>query len=234
MHRQPEAAGGSRQLRWSAGLGVRADPYCRYQVCGFQPGHPLVLTLQDYENEGRRIDRHREDAMTGCAEHTATAVRLLRRSCSRIGRGRHHFRADRSRGHRVRDRIGNKAKCRDRREHLHQQRQHYDWNEFQPSSHNCPQNALLFTIRLEACRDCLPGHVRNNAAKAESQVAGRAARCEVGGDALSAPASSCRKDAFAGLSAAADPWAFQGNEIHRRAASVPETGARTGWRPSAR
>jgi hypothetical protein len=63
---------------------------------------------------------------------------------------------------------------------LRQYRKHYDWNEyFQPSSHNCPQNARFFTIRLKACRDCLrrlrsvTRKSRSTSAMGQTQTSGR-------------------------------------------------------------
>jgi len=42
--------------RWGARLRVRAGPNDRHQVCGFQPRYKLVLALQSYKHERRRID----------------------------------------------------------------------------------------------------------------------------------------------------------------------------------
>ena len=78
-------------------------------------------------------------------KHAAVSVIMLGfgRSRLRIRRGR-HFSTDRRHVEGVGGSSGDNAKCRDRRDQLHQYREQHDWNKyFQPPSHDFPRNALL-------------------------------------------------------------------------------------------
>ena len=78
-------------------------------------------------------------------KHAAVSVIMLGfgRSRLRIRRGR-HFSTDRRHVEGVGGSSGDNAKCRDRRNQLHQYREQHDWNKyFQPPSHDFPRNALL-------------------------------------------------------------------------------------------
>jgi hypothetical protein len=76
-------------------------------------------------------------------KHAAVSVIMLGfgRSRLRIRRGR-HFSTDRRHVEGVGGGGGDNAKCRDRRNQLHQYREQHDWNKyFQPPSHDFPRNA---------------------------------------------------------------------------------------------
>ena len=121
---------------------IRADPDGRHRIRSFQPRYPLVVALQTYKNERRRIDGDCT-AMVGRAKRAATSVIMLRlgRSRLRFRRG-HRFGADRRHIERIGDGVSDHAKCRDRCNELHQNRQQHDWNKyFQPPPHDFPINA---------------------------------------------------------------------------------------------
>ena len=122
---------------------VRSDARGRRRVRGFQPGHTLVLPLQDNENERWRINGNGA-AVTDRANRTAIGAVVLRLGGSgrrRVLR-RRHSRADRRHVERVGNGVGDDAKRCDRCHQLHQDRKQHDWNEnFQPPSHDFPQNA---------------------------------------------------------------------------------------------
>ena len=82
--------------------------------------------------------------MADRAKHTAISVIMLRLGRSRLRiRGGHHFRTDRRHIEGIGYGVSDNTKCRDRRKQLHQYREQHDWNkDFQPPSHDLPQNAL--------------------------------------------------------------------------------------------
>jgi hypothetical protein len=100
------------------------------------------LTLQTYKNERGRLDGDGA-AMPGSTEHAALSAIVLGLGGGgvRIRWGRHSG-TDRCHIERIGCGIRDHAKCRDRRNQLHQYREQHDWNKyFQPPSHDFPQDA---------------------------------------------------------------------------------------------
>ncbi len=98
--------------------------------------HALVLALQGDENERRRT-KNGGAADARAAGHTATAVhrRAVRRHCVTVF-GLGHARTDRGHVKRIGNGVGDSAHRTDRRNQLHQNGKHDDWNQsFQPPSH---------------------------------------------------------------------------------------------------
>ena len=183
----------SRQLRWRAGLGVRADPLSWNRIYSFQPCYALVLALQTDKNQRGRLDGGGA-AVTGRTKYAALSVIMLRVGRSRMRiRGGRHFRTDRRRIERIGCGVSDHAKCRDRRKQLHQYREQHDWNkDFQPPSHDYPQTAQRVlplasplveiacdTIAIHASVGASAGHVSLTKGRVITERLVAAARCQV-------------------------------------------------------
>ena len=149
---RPMGPRSSRQRRRCARLGVRAGTNDRYRLGGFEPRYLLILALQAYKNQRRRI--HGDcAAMAAHAIGTAVFVTMRRAGRIRLGiRSGRHPGTDRRQIERIGRGIGDNAKGCDRRHQLHQNRQHYDWNKyFQPPSHHCSHRGDLRNTLRRIC-----------------------------------------------------------------------------------
>jgi len=150
----------SRQRRRRARLRVRTDTNDRYRARRFQPRYELVLALQGDENQRRRIDGYGA-AVADTAHRAANGNMMPGLSWSGLGRALRRKRPGTDRRHvkRVRHRICDDAKRRDRCKQLHQNRKHHDWNKtFQPPSHHFPQKRIVSpTPTYLLCRECRRG-----------------------------------------------------------------------------